>query len=233
MVRPELHIVAEDNNKPPRSGALSRQFYAEHTIDVAIELLGKILVHETEHGKCSGRIVETEAYLGENDLACHASRGVTERTRIFWGPPGRAYVFVSYGIHFCLNAITMPVGKAGCVLIRAVEPIEGMDLMIVRRKNSENVTSGPGRLTQAFGITLKNNGDDLTSSSLYILDNKDQIGNIRVSKRVGITKHADAYLRFFIDGNGHVSGNKKYNAQSIPLEEFVKKRAIYLAGIRE
>ena len=129
----------------------------------------------------------------------------------------------------------MPIGKAGCVLIRAVDPLEGIDLMIKRRKNPKKIkdlTNGPGRLTQAFGITDKHNGFDLTYSSLYILVNKEKIENIKVSRRIGITKHTESYLRFFVDNNIYVSGTKKHNAQAISLEEFQKGRVKYLAGIR-
>ena len=129
----------------------------------------------------------------------------------------------------------MPIGKAGCVLIRAVEPIEGINVMAKRRKIPKEymkLTSGPGNLTQAFGITDKNNGFDLTYSSLYILDNNDKIENIKVSKRIGITKHADTYLRFFIDGNIYVSGTKRFNGQAISLEEFFKLGGTYLADFK-
>ncbi len=236
MYQSKLGIEIKHKYKPPRKGALPREFYTRDTIEVAINLLGKILVHDTPQGLCSGKIVETEAYLGENDLACHASSGITKRTKIFWGPPGKSYVFVNYGVYFCLNAITMSMGTAGCVLIRAVEPLEGIDLMRLRRTNikkNENLMNGPGKLTRAFGITKENNGEDLTYSSLYIMKNSEKTKKISVSKRIGITKHADAFLRFFVDENPFVSGTKKQNNESISLEKFIEGKKKYLSGIND
>src|SRR5271167_4008889 len=129
--------------------ALPRRFYERGTVDVARDLLGKVLVH----GETAGIIVETEAYLGGDDLASHSAVGVTPRTRVIFGPPGHAYVYLSYGMHECLNIVAEPAGVAGCVLIRALEPLAGLDVMRARRKGAcsdRELTSGPGRLTQAL-----------------------------------------------------------------------------------
>src|SRR5580704_5214578 len=133
------------------SRILPREFYDRDTVTVARELLGKILVH----GRVAGTIVETEAYLGGDDLASHSARGITKRTRVIFGPPGHAYVYFIYGMHECLNLVAEPDGKAGCVLIRAAQPLAGMRLMKRRRPNArrtEKLASGPGNLTRVFGI---------------------------------------------------------------------------------
>src|SRR5579862_3656907 len=140
-----------------RSSILGREFYARPAIEVARDCLGKILIH----GKTAGRIVETEAYLGVDDRAAHASRGLTERTKVIFGPPGHAYVYFIYGMYECLNFVCEPPGSAGCVLIRALEPVAGVEIMRKRRpraKRVQDLACGPGRLTLAMGITRKLNG---------------------------------------------------------------------------
>ena len=167
--------------------------------------LGKILVH----GKTAGRIVETEAYLGVDDRAAHAWRGITNRTRLLFGPPGHAYVYFIYGMYECLNFVAEEEGKAGCVLIRAIEPVAGIGLMWRRRpaaKRVEDLGSGPGKLTLALGITRRQNGADLTRGSLHVrqlLEEPDM--RIEVTPRVGIRHCADWPLRFLIAGNPFVS----------------------------
>ena len=133
------------------STPLGRTFYERDTIQVARDLLGKVIVHD----KTGGRIVETEAYLGLNDLAAHASKGITNRTRVIFGPPGHAYIYFIYGMYECLNIVAEPEGTAGCVLIRALEPLYGISIMKRRRpaaKRIEDLASGPGKLTLALGI---------------------------------------------------------------------------------
>jgi DNA-3-methyladenine glycosylase len=174
-------------------GLLPRSFYARPAAEVAPALLGKILTHS----ESSGRIVETEAYLGVIDAAAHAFRGVTPRTRVLFGPPGHAYVYLIYGIYNCLNIVAEPEGAAGCVLIRAVEPLAGIT----------RSTDGPGKLTRALGITLKHNGCDVTRGPITVsASERGERFNIGVSPRIGITKAADLPLRFFIEGNRFVSG---------------------------
>ncbi len=161
------------------------------------------------HGSTAARIVETEAYLGPGDLAAHASRGITERTRVLFGPPGHAYVYFIYGVHECLNFVAQPEGVAGCVLIRALEPLAGLSLMFTRRgkvRRVEDLCSGPGKLTQALGITRKLNGSSLVKGPLTVRAMREQEPfDIGVSTRVGITKSADWPLRFYVEGNPFVS----------------------------
>jgi DNA-3-methyladenine glycosylase len=184
---------------------LPRSFYERGTVEVARDLLGKVLVH----GKTGGIIVETEAYLGGDDLASHSAVGITNRTRVIFGPPGHAYVYLSYGMHECMNIVAEKAGAPGCVLIRALEPVEGLDIMRRRRpkaRTDRDLTSGPGKLTQALAITRKHMGVDMTFGDLVVVEreeaNRFEIG---VSPRIGITKCVELPLRFFIEGNRFVS----------------------------
>jgi len=171
---------------------LRRSFYARPTVEVARDLLGKVI----RHGAASARIVETEAYLGTNDAAAHSARGPTPRTTVIFGPPGRAYVYLIYGMHYCLNVVAEPEGVAGCVLIRAVEPVAGVI----------DLSNGPGKLTRALGITLEHYGADLTRGPLTIhAPASNEKFDIATSPRIGINKSADLPLRFFIRGNRFVS----------------------------
>jgi len=184
---------------------LGRDFYARDTVEVARDLLGKILVH----GPTAGIIVETEAYLGGEDLAAHSSRGITERTRVIFGSPGHAYVYFIYGMHECLNLVAEPEGAPGCVLIRALEPVDGIDVMWKRRpaaKKVEQLASGPGRLTLAMGITRKHNGADVTRGLLHVREPmRKREFRVTSTPRIGITKCASWPLRFLIAGNPFVS----------------------------
>ena len=176
---------------------LGRAFYLRGAIEVARALLGKILIH----GAASGRIVETEAYLPTGDAAAHSARGITPRTRVIFGPPGHAYVYLSYGVHTCLNLVAEPEGVAGCVLIRAVEPLDGIPAMRRRRgaRAIEDLANGPGKLTQAFGIGLRDNGVDVTRGPILVCEPESEPPfEIGVSRRVGITKSAGLPLRFFV-----------------------------------
>jgi DNA-3-methyladenine glycosylase len=187
------------------SEVLPRSFYERPTVEVARDLLGKVLVH----GKTAGRIVEVEAYLGLDDLAAHASRGLTQRTQVLFGPPGHAYVYLIYGMYECLNLVAEPDGTPGCVLIRALEPMAGIDLMRQRRpraRSREDLASGPGKLTLAMAINRRHNGADLTRGSLTVraLGNEPP-AEIGVSSRIGIRQCVDWPLRFFNPGNRFVS----------------------------
>jgi DNA-3-methyladenine glycosylase len=186
---------------------LPKYFYAQDTVKVARALLGKLLATWSNEGICAGRIVEVEAYLGDIDPACHAYGNLTARNSIFFGEPGVAYVFMIYGIHYCFNVITLPKGRAGCVLIRAAEPVVGLDLMKERRKidSENNLTSGPGKLAQAMGITKKHNGTDLSSGQTIICTDHTVPIDVSSSCRVGITKAANWKLRFFITHSQFVS----------------------------
>jgi DNA-3-methyladenine glycosylase len=186
--------------------ALPRRFYARPAIDVALGLLGSLLQHQTPQGEITGEIVEVEAYLGEQDPACHAYRGKTARTGVFWQKPGTAYVYLVYGLHHCLNVVTRWGDAVGCVLIRAVEPVTGIGLMTLNRQRSEilSLASGPGRLTQAFGISSAHNGVDLTRGRLLILAGETPPW-VAVTPRVGITRAMEAPLRFYKENSPYVS----------------------------
>src|SRR5665213_2121414 len=185
--------------------SLPRSFYARATVDVARDLLGHVLVHENT----AGVIVETEAYLGGADLASHSAAGITRRTRVIFGPPGHAYVYLTYGIHECLNIVAEAEGIPGCVLIRALEPVEGLDTMRLRRplaRTDRDLTSGPGKLTRALAITRADNGADLTKGDLTIRAPLVRSAfEVAVTPRIGITKCADLPLRFIMRGNRFVS----------------------------
>lgn len=187
---------------------LKREFYDRPAMEVARDLLGKVLVH----GRTAGVIVETEAYLGGEDLASHSAAGITDRTRVIFGPPGHAYVYFIYGMYECLNLVAEPPGQPGCVLIRALEPVAGIELMRERRpaaRKDEDLTSGPGKLTLAMGITRAQNGADVTRGALVVRAPAERRHvEIAVSPRVGITKCADLPLRFFVRGNRFVSGKR-------------------------
>ncbi len=180
---------------------LSRSFYERPTVQVARDLLGKVLVH----GATAGRIVETEAYLGGDDLASHSARGITPRTKVIFGPPGHAYVYFIYGMYECLNIVAEPDGKAGCVLIRALQPVAGIELMQKRRpaaRKIHDLASGPGKLTLAMGITRAHNGADLTRGPLVVrMPRRETDFEIAVTPRIGITKCADWPLRFVAEEN--------------------------------
>ena len=199
---------------------LNRAFFGRDPRRVARELLGKVLVRDDTHQRVrqrlAARIVEVEAYLGAKDPASHAAAGNTARTSVLFGPPGFAYVYFIYGTHYCLNVSCDRVGKAGGVLFRALEPLLGIEEMAAARglelqgpRDLPKLTSGPGRLAEAFGITrVRDNGCDLTSahSSLWIGDDGFRSSKVRVTPRIGITKAAERPLRYFLDGNRFVSG---------------------------
>jgi DNA-3-methyladenine glycosylase len=187
------------------SRILARSFYNRDTVQVARELLGKILVH----GRTAGMIVETEAYLGGDDLASHSARGITNRTRVIFGPPGHAYVYFIYGMHECLNFVVGPEGTGGAVLIRATEPLAGVALMQRRRpgaRSAAKLASGPGNLTRSFGITRAQNGADVTHGTLVVRRwRREPEFQIQVTPRIGIRQCADWPLRFVVAGNPCVS----------------------------
>ena len=192
------------------SPILRKQFARDPKI-VARFLLGKVLVRKNKNGSVlSGRIVEAEAYLGQGDLAAHAAAGKTERNAVLFGPPGHAYVYFTYGMHYCMNVSCQPEGEAGCVLLRALEPMDGVKVMARRRGvvNERMIASGPARLCQAFGITrMKDNGKDLCSpgSDLILADDGFRAGHILTTPRIGIRKSPALRLRFLLAGNPYVS----------------------------
>jgi len=175
-------------------GALPARFYERDTEQVARDLLGAIVRCTSPHGVASGRIVETEAYLGEHDLACHAAAGLTARTKWLYGPPGTAYVYFIYGVHWCFNAVTRSVGSPSAVLVRALEPVEGVELMRERRGavRDRDLTNGPGKLCAALGITGEMNGLPLRGSAIEIVRGEAvPDARVTVTPRVGITKCTD------------------------------------------
>lgn len=189
---------------------------------VARELLGKILLRRDPGGLRAGRIVEVEAYLGADDAAAHAAAGETARNRVLFGPAGHAYVYFTYGMHYCFNVSCMPEGDAGCVLIRALEPLTGIaamaearDLHVEHIRRSDLlrlISSGPARLCEALGITReRDNGKDLTrrGSNLWIADDGYAPAGIVRTPRIGITKSVEMPLRYFVAANEFVSGRRK------------------------
>lgn len=187
---------------------LPREFYARKTVRVARDLVGRVLVHEREGEVTAGRIVEVEAYLGQGDRAAHSAAGRTPRTAHLFGEPGYAYVYVIYGMHHCLNFVCEPDGTAGCVLLRAVEPMTGVAGMWERRpkaRREKDLTSGPAKLTAAFGIDLGQNKGDLVSGPVRIHAGAGKRARLDVSERIGIREDAELPLRFTMRGSQFLS----------------------------
>ncbi len=199
---------------------LPREFYARPTLDVARALIGKVLVHDTAAGAAAGVIVETEAYIGEADPACHAAPGPTTRNAPLYGPPGIAYVYLNYGIHYLVNAVTEAEGWPAAVLIRALEPLEGEALMRRRRArgtgrsardfSQAELCRGPGNLTRALGISLRQNLSDLTGSALRIEDRRLPPRDVAWTPRIGINVGVESEWRCVAVGSDAVSGVKRY-----------------------
>jgi DNA-3-methyladenine glycosylase len=184
---------------------LDRKFYSRDTEEVAKELLGKILVHKTREGTCKGKIVEAEAYFGSKDPASHAYRKKTKRNYLMFGKTGVSYVYFCYGNHWLFNIVAKKDDNPGAVLIRALEPLEGIGLMKRRRSaDIENLTNGPAKLTSAMGIGKEQNGLDLTKSNLFLENSGEKFEIVR-AKRIGIKKDLNKLLRFYIRKNNFVS----------------------------
>jgi DNA-3-methyladenine glycosylase len=186
---------------------LARPFFRRYTPDVARELLGCLLVRRVRGRTLSGRIVEVEAYRGSDDPASHSYRGATKRSSIMFGDAGHVYVFFSYGFHWCLNFTTEGKGQPGAVLVRALEPVEGIGAMVKNRGVSEvgRLTNGPGKLTKALSIDGAFNGEDVVDSKrLYVLGRKEEV-RISASARIGITKGRDRQWRYYVEGSPFVS----------------------------
>jgi DNA-3-methyladenine glycosylase len=198
---------------------LARAFYDRPTLDVARDLLGKVLVHNRRGVRTSGVIVEVEAYIGESDPACHAAPGPTPRNGPLYGAPGHAYVYLNYGIHCLVNVVTEAHGSPAAVLIRALDPLDGIDVMRRRRGRAmkgrrarsgaplsrHELCRGPGNLTMAMGITLAENRVDLVGDRLYVEDRGMSIGNIAWGTRIGIRVGTEHPWRAFIAGNASVT----------------------------
>ncbi len=196
-----------------RRRVLSASFYNRPTLDVARDLIGKVLVHETRGRRVSGVIVETEAYIGETDPACHAAPGPTPRNEPLYGKPGRAYVYLNYGIHYLVNAVTERNGFPAAVLIRALEPLEGIELMRRRRGrgdvNVSDLCRGPGNLTVALAIGPKQNRADLTRGNLRIEDHGLPQREVEWTPRVGIRVGTEQQWRCSAVGSAAVSGARQ------------------------
>jgi DNA-3-methyladenine glycosylase len=195
-------------------------FYARPTLEVLEELIGKVLVHDVRGRRASGVIVEAEAYIGESDPACHAAPGHTRRNAPLYGPPGRAYVYLNYGMHYLVNAVTEAEGSPAAILIRALEPLEGVDLMTRRRRALSSVDfersggrhhlcRGPGNLSVALGITLRQNTADLTAGPLRIEDHGISPPRLAWSPRIGIRVGTEQPWRCCWDEHESVSGVRK------------------------
>lgn len=197
---------------------LSRAFFIRDPREVAGDLLGKLIVRKAGGKILAGRIVEVEAYLGADDAAAHAAAGRTPRNSVLFGPPGHAYVYFIYGVHYCLNISCMPEGEAGCVLIRALEPVAGIAQMAEAReieafdhhsvRDLRKLLSGPGKLCEALGITRpRDNGKNLLSpeSDLQVRDDGFKPDKIVVTPRIGITKSAEMPLRYLVGDSAFIS----------------------------
>ena len=192
---------------------IKREFYNRDTIKVAKDILGKVIVRKTKQGNMAGRIVEVEAYkFGEHDKASHASKGCTLSNQVMFGENGFAYVYFTYGMYFMLNVVAKKkIDHAGAVLIRGVEPIDGIKHMIRNRKGKDdiNLTNGPGKLSQALQINKKLNNYDLTKKGkLFIVDSEKRTEKVLSSGRIGISMDVEKEWRFYLDGNTYVSKYK-------------------------
>jgi len=188
---------------------IPREFYERHVVDVSRDLLGKLLVRVYNQKVLVGKIVETEAYRGKDDPASHAYRGKTPRNSIMFGKPGVAYIYIIYGMYHCLNVIAEPEGEAAGVLIRAIEPLKGINLMKQLRGTNKikNLTNGPGKLTKAFAIDKSFNGMDLTQKNILFIayPNQKEAFEIVETQRIGIKVGLDKMWRFYIRNNPFVS----------------------------
>jgi len=200
--------------------ALPRSFYGRPTLDVTSDLIGKLLVHDRRGVRTSGVIVEAEAYIGESDPACHAAPGLTRRNAPLYGPPGHAYVYLNYGLHWLVNVVTEAEGSPAAVLIRALHPVEGVSVMRRRReRHAESrrevarpdfeLCRGPGNVTRAMGITLAHNRIDLTGSRLFVEDQGVSVGAVAWTARVGIRVGLEHPWRAYVVGDRAVSALRK------------------------
>jgi len=194
------------------SPRLTRTFFTRDPVTVARDLLGRILFYRTPKGLLAGRIVETEAYTGQADPASHAFRGRTARNAVMFGAAGHAYVYFSYGVHYCLNVTADAPGVAGAVLLRALEPLAGVETM--RRHGDDGpevrLLSGPGKIGRGFGLDLKDNGRDFTRGPLGLSAGAPVSDHeVAVSRRIGISRAADLPYRFSVIGSRSVSGRAR------------------------
>jgi DNA-3-methyladenine glycosylase len=189
---------------------LDFSFYCRPADVVAVDLLGKVLSKRERDVVLRGRIVETEAYRGESDPGSHAFRGPSARTAVMFGPAGFLYVYFTYGMHFCMNVVTDSPGVAGAVLLRALEPLDGLETMLERRgpRPLVDLCNGPAKLCQAFGINRSNNGANLVDGDIWIEDDGFQVPDVVTTARVGLSAGKEALLRFYAGGSTFVSRGK-------------------------
>ena len=204
-----------------RERPLPPAFFARPTLVVARELLGAILLHETADGRASGRIVEVEAYVGESDPGCHAAAGPTPRNAPLYGPPGVAYVYLNYGVHCLVNAVTEGDGHPAAVLIRALEPLDGVPLMRQRRRGTDDAPDhelcrGPGRLARALDITLAQNRHVLSAAPLVIVAGAPAPA-AHWTRRIGLSRGGDRYWRCMVPDSRALSGTRTWNADARPM----------------
>lgn len=195
-------------------GRVGRRFFQRYTPTVAKELIGCLLVRNIDGETLSGMIVETEAYRGREDPASHAYRGRTPRNETMFGPPGHAYVYFTMGMHYCLNITTEPAGKAAAVLLRAIEPTAGMELMAKNRgvADVQRLASGPGNLTKAMAIDRSLNGEDFVTSDRLFVESGRPGASIMASSRVGVSAGKSNHWRFFLEGSRFVSRGRPAGA---------------------
>jgi DNA-3-methyladenine glycosylase len=218
MTRNTKLMIGEAKLMHGEAKLMARAFFNRDPRIVSRELLGKLIVRKAGHTSIAGRIVEVEAYLGAGDLAAHSAAGNTARNAVLWGPPGHAYVYFIYGVHYCLNISCLPDGEAGGILIRALEPVSGIremakarelaDLDLTVTRDLRKLASGPGKLAEALSVTRpRDNGKDMVSadSDLQVADDGFRAENIAVTPRIGITKSADMLLRYLIADNPFIS----------------------------
>jgi DNA-3-methyladenine glycosylase len=188
---------------------LKREFYLRSTLRVAWNLLGTTIVYRHPHGVLAARIVETEAYIGEDDPACHAAVGRTARNDVMYGPGGFGYIYFIYGMYNCFNVVTERTGFPAAVLIRAVEPMGGEEIMKANSPaNCRLLTNGPGKFCRAYGLTRRQNGLDLTGSTLYIVERENYTPDVVITRRIGIKKGAEKPWRFYDRNSRFVSGRR-------------------------
>ena len=186
---------------------LARSFYERPTLKVGPELIGKYIVFKSPAGRLSARIVEVEAYIGQDDPACHAARGLTPRNSVMFGPGGFSYIYFIYGMYNCLNFVTEPEGRPAALLLRAAEPCEGLEVMRPNspRKKDIDLLGGPGKFCRSFGLTREQNALDLTGDVLWIEDRRETPANIVRTKRIGINAGVDLPWRFYDANSDAVS----------------------------
>lgn len=216
--------------------ALPRGFYDRAVLAVARDVVGRVLVHEGPRGRLAGRIVEVEAYRGDDDPASHAYRGATRRNAVMFGPAGHLYVYFTYGMHECMNLVCGPPGRASAVLVRALEPLAGIDVMR-RLRGVEDVTRlmrGPGCVTRALGLSRAHDGADLTRGPVWLSREAADLGGHAIARgpRIGIRVATERPWRFFLPGHPCVSGAARWNPPPAPLGPRGEPPALEPSGLR-